>query len=150
MWLSFDDALPYRPARVLVTGTSGSGKSALAHHLAATLELPYVELDALHHGANWTPRPAFVKDVTRFAAEPRWTTEWQYPAVRELLAQGADLLILLDLSRPVVMTRVIRRTLPGVPTMIISPASSGASNGTRRFPSYGCGLLGRSRIGWPR
>lgn len=106
MWLSFDDALPYRPARVLVAGTSGSGKSTLAHHLAATLELRYVELDALHHGANWAPQPAFVEDVTRFAAEPRWATEWQYPAVRELLAQRADLLIFLDLSRPVVMTRV--------------------------------------------
>jgi hypothetical protein len=98
----------YRPARVLVAGTSGSGKSTLAHHLAATLELRYVELDALHHGANWAPQPAFVEDVTRFATEPRWATEWQYPAVRERLAQRADLLIFLDLSRPVVMTRVIR------------------------------------------
>jgi adenylate kinase family enzyme len=93
-WLTFVGELPYRPARVLVAGTAGSGKSTLARHLAAMLELRYVELDALHHGADWTPRPEFLEDVTRFAAGPRWTTEWQYPAVRELLAQRADLLIL--------------------------------------------------------
>jgi len=110
-WLSFVDELPYRPARVLVAGTSGSGKSTLARHLAAVLELRYFELDALHHGASWTPRRAFADDVARLAAGPRWATEWQYSAVRELLAQRADLLILLDLPRRIVMTRVVRRTL---------------------------------------
>ena len=110
-WLSFDDELPYRPARILVTGTSGSGKSTLARHLAAVLELRYVELDALHHGTNWTPRPEFLEEVKRFVAGERWVTEWQYPAVRELLAERADLLILLDLPRWIVMTRVVRRTL---------------------------------------
>jgi adenylate kinase family enzyme len=110
-WLSPDDELPYRPARVLVTGTSGSGKSTLARHLAAMLKLRYVELDALHHGPDWTPRPEFLEDVARFAAGPAWATEWQYPAVRELLAQRADLLILLDLPRRIVMTCVARRTL---------------------------------------
>ncbi|HWF71694.1 MAG TPA: hypothetical protein VG186_00005 [Solirubrobacteraceae bacterium] len=110
-WLTSVDELPYRPARVLIAGTSGSGKSTLARHLAAILELRYVELDELHHGANWKPRPEFLVDVARFAAGPRWVTEWQYPAVRELLAERADLLILLDLPRRLVMTRVVRRTL---------------------------------------
>jgi adenylate kinase family enzyme len=110
-WLSFVDELPGRPARVVIAGTPGSGKSTLAQRLAAVLDLRYVELDALHHGANWTPRPEFMDDVTRFAAEPRWATEWQYESVRELLAERADLLILLDLPRRIVMTRVVRRTL---------------------------------------
>jgi adenylate kinase family enzyme len=110
-WLSFVDELPYRPARVLVAGTSGSGKSTLARHLGAILELPYVELDALHHGPNWTPRPEFSEVVARFAGGPRWVTEWQYSAVRELLAARADLLISLDLPRRIVMTHVVRRTL---------------------------------------
>jgi adenylate kinase family enzyme len=110
-WLSCVDELPYRPARVLVAGTSGSGKSTLAQHLAVVLELRYVELDALHHGPNWTPRREFMEDVARFAAGSRWATEWQYPAVHELLVERADLLVLLDLPRRVVMTRIVRRTL---------------------------------------
>jgi adenylate kinase family enzyme len=110
-WLTAADELPYRPSRVLVAGTSGSGKSTLARGLADILDLRYIELDALHHGANWTPRPAFAIDVARIAAESRWITEWQYPAVREQLADRADLMILLDLPRWAVMTRVVRRTL---------------------------------------
>jgi adenylate kinase family enzyme len=39
--------------RVNVKGSSGSGKSTFARELAAKLDLPYVELDALHHGPNW-------------------------------------------------------------------------------------------------
>jgi adenylate kinase family enzyme len=38
-------------------------------------------------------------------------TEWQYRAVRDLLAERADLLISLDLPRRLVMRRVVRRTL---------------------------------------
>jgi adenylate kinase family enzyme len=110
-WLSCNDELPYRPAGILVAGSSGSGKSTLARHLAAVLELRYVELDALHHGTNWTPRPEFLEEVTRFAAGQRWVTEWQYRAVRDLLAERADLLISLDLPRRLVMRRVARRTL---------------------------------------
>jgi adenylate kinase family enzyme len=110
-WLTSGDHLPYRPERVLIAGTSGSGKSRLARRIAAILDLGYVELDALHHGANWTPRPGFLEDVEGFADGSRWVTEWQYPAVRELLAERADLLILLDLPRRLVMARIVRRTL---------------------------------------
>jgi adenylate kinase family enzyme len=40
--------------RVNVKGISGSGKSTFAVELARRLELPYIELDALHHGPNWS------------------------------------------------------------------------------------------------
>lgn len=110
-WASWAEELPYRPSRVLVTGTSGSGKSTLARRVAAALDAPYTELDALHHGPAWVPRPEFLDEVRRLAAAERWTTEWQYPAARPILATRADLLIFLDLPRWLVMTRVVRRTL---------------------------------------
>ena len=78
------DPLPSRPCRVLVAGTSGSGKTTLARVIAAELDLPCVELDALHHGPAWTPRPEFADDVARLVERPAWVTEWQY-TVRELL-----------------------------------------------------------------
>ena len=40
--------------RVNVKGISGSGKSTFALELARRLGLPFVELDALHHGPNWS------------------------------------------------------------------------------------------------
>ena len=105
------DALPHRPSRVLVAGTSGSGKTTMASLIAEALAIPHVEIDALYHGSNWTPRPSFEEDVRRFVAGPAWVTEWQYSSVRALLADRADLLVWLDLPKGLVMRQVIRRTL---------------------------------------
>lgn len=110
-WLTAVDELPLRPARILVAGTSGSGKSTLARRISGTLSIPYFELDALHHGPSWTPRPEFAEEVAGLTRGGGWVTEWQYASVRELLAERAELLVWLDLPRRVVMTRVARRTL---------------------------------------
>ena len=96
---------------MLVAGTSGSGKTTLAARVAAVLQLPHVEIDALFHGPAWTPRPSFEADVQRFSSQPAWVTEWQYSSVRAHLAERADLLVWLDLPRTRVMRQVIRRTL---------------------------------------
>jgi hypothetical protein len=109
--LSATDPLPDRPRRVLVAGTSGAGKTTLARAVAGILGCPHAELDALHHGPNWQPRPEFAADVDRFTAGPTWATEYQYAAVRDLLLDRADLLIWLDLPRGLVMRRVIARTV---------------------------------------
>ena len=42
------------PRTIVVKGTSGAGKSTFAAELAPRLGLPYIELDALHHGPNWS------------------------------------------------------------------------------------------------
>ncbi len=105
------DALPHRPRRVLVAGTSGSGKTTVARQVSAVLRTPHIEIDGLFHGPAWVPRPSFEADVDHLTARPEWVTEWQYASVRERLAQRADTLVWLDLSRSRVMRQVIRRTL---------------------------------------
>jgi adenylate kinase family enzyme len=109
--LRWCDQVPADVARIVVAGSSGSGKTTLAGRLAAALGLPHFEIDALHHGPQWQPRPQFRSEVESFSAEPAWITEWQYDAVQDLLADRADLLVWLDLPRAEVMRRVIRRTL---------------------------------------
>ena len=109
--LTCEDPLPRRPARVLVAGTSGAGKTTLARRIADLLELPCVELDALFHGPGWVPRPEFLADVQRLAGAPAWVTEWQYPPARPVLAERADLLVWLDLPRAVVVRRLVLRTV---------------------------------------
>jgi len=109
--LEASDPLPGRPRRVLVAGTAGSGKTTLGRRIAAVLQIPHVEIDALYHGPGWVPRSTFAADVAALAAEPAWVTEWQYSQVRALLASAADLMIWLDLSRGRVMWRVTRRTV---------------------------------------
>jgi adenylate kinase family enzyme len=104
-------SLPMRPRRVLLAGTSGAGKTTLASRVAALLDLPHIEIDALFHGPGWTPRDSFESEVHQFSAGSCWVTEWQYSQVRAILAQRADLLVWLDLPRTLVMRQVIRRTV---------------------------------------
>jgi adenylate kinase family enzyme len=106
-----DDALPTPVTRVLVAGTSGAGKTTLAAAVAAALGCPHVEIDALFHGPGWSRRPSFVADVERLAAGEAWVTEWQYDAVRDLLASRADLVVWLDLPRRLVLRQVVLRTV---------------------------------------
>ncbi len=109
--LTADDALPHRPRRVVVAGTTGSGKTTLARRIGATLKLPVTEMDALHHGPAWTPRPEFMADVEAYSSANAWVSEWQYPDARELLADRADTMVWLDVATPVTMLRVMRRTV---------------------------------------
>ena len=109
--LTATDPLPYRPRRVLVAGVSGSGKTTLAARLGALLDLPHTEVDGLFHGAGWMRRPEFEAEVDAFSARDSWITEWQYSSVLELLAERADTVVWNDLPYPVVLSRVVRRTV---------------------------------------
>lgn len=109
--LDFDARLPRRPNRVLVAGTSGAGKTTVARRIAALLDVPHIEIDALFHGPDWRPRAEFMTDVAAFSGKQLWVTEWQYQEARPLLAERADLLVWLDYPRHLVMRRVISRTV---------------------------------------
>lgn len=94
-----------------MAGTSAAGKTTLAARIGEVLAVPHVEIDALFHGPDWTPRESFAADVDAFTGQPSWVTEWQYPAARALLAERADLLVWLDLNRATVMRQVVQRTV---------------------------------------
>lgn len=110
---AFDEPLSAAPRRVLVAGVTGSGKTTLAARVGALWSLPHVELDALFHGPDWTPRPAFLDDVRALASGERWVTEWQYTSkgTDPILAPRAELALWLDYPYRVVRARLLRRTL---------------------------------------
>lgn len=103
----------FRAQRVVVVGTSGSGKTTLAGELARRSGLPHVELDTLFWGPGWTeaPEELFRERVEAAIRGPRWVVDGNYSKVRALIWSRAERLVWLDYSLPVVMGRLVRRTL---------------------------------------
>ena len=101
--------------RVSIVGTSGAGKTTLAKKLAAQLGCKRIELDAI----NWhdSKRDLQRDDPTEFKRlvlkavnDDVWVCDGNYAIVRPMVLARATHLIWLDYSRPVVMSRVIRRS----------------------------------------
>lgn len=99
--------------RVAVFGTTGSGKSWLAERLADRTGLRVVELDALFWGRDWQPATPdlFRHRVECETREEGWIVVGNYGQVRDLVWRPADTLVWLDLPLPVVMGRLLRRTV---------------------------------------
>ncbi len=97
-----------------MVGNSGSGKSLLAERIAQVLDVAYVELDAIHHLADWTPidPDVFVARIGEISSADAWVIDGNY---RTVVVDGpvwkrADTVVWLDLPRRTVMFQVIRRT----------------------------------------
>src|SRR5438105_9564724 len=102
------------PERVVVKGTSGSGKTAFAAELARRLGVPHVELDALHHGPGWTGASAEelrARVERELAGRRSWVVDGNYDAkLGGLVLDRADLIVWLDLPLRVKLGRLWRRT----------------------------------------
>jgi adenylate kinase family enzyme len=102
-----------RMQRVSIVGVPGSGKTTAGRMLAASLGVPFVELDAIFHQPHWTElsRDDFRERVAVAVAAPAWVVDGNYSVVRDLVWDRADTVVWLDLLRRLVMRRVILRTL---------------------------------------
>lgn len=101
--------------RVSVAGISGSGKTTFARALAARLGVPYVELDALHHGPNWTEATADELrarvEAAITAAPDGWVIDGNYRSkLDDIVLAQADTLVWLELPLRVSIARLARRT----------------------------------------
>lgn len=99
--------------RVVVVGTSCSGKTTFATELAQKLNKKHVELDAINWLPGWAPRPdeEFKDLVEKAVSEDEWVVDGNYSRVRDLVWNRATTLIWLNYSFPVVMYRALNRTL---------------------------------------
>jgi adenylate kinase family enzyme len=101
--------------RIVVVGSSGSGKTTVAGDLSRRLDFPHLELDSVFHQPDWRPLPddEFRARVADFALQPKWVIDGNYTShgIQDLLWPVADTLVWLDLPKWVVMTRIIRRTM---------------------------------------
>ena len=102
--------------RVVVVGSSGSGKSTFGRALAGACDLARIELDALNWGPGWFDRSNnepddFVRRIDHAITGDRWVTDGNYRIAMTRTLPRATHIIWLDYSRAVVMRRVIWRSL---------------------------------------
>jgi adenylate kinase family enzyme len=98
--------------RISVVGTTGSGKTTLARRIAATKNLPHIELDAIHWGPDWTPLSLeeFRRRVQTEVAQDQWVIDGNYGKVRDIVLSRATHLVWLNLPFPLVFWRTLKRT----------------------------------------
>ncbi len=105
--------------RIVVVGTSCSGKTALANSLSKKLGSPHIELDTIHWLPDWVPRPVeeFRKLTSVAIAEESWVVDGNYSSsVRDLVWPRATALVWLNYPFRVVIWRAWRRTISRVIT----------------------------------
>ncbi len=98
----------------MISTSSGNGKTAVAGALAERLEVPYYELDALHHGPNWAEPnlEEFRARVAEIVDSEAWVIDGAYRGkLGDLVLEGADLVVWLDLPLKVWLSRLVRRTI---------------------------------------
>ncbi len=102
--------------RVVVVGTSCSGKTTFARRLASILGAQCFELDSLYWGPEWMPRPDFEQEVLAAARQPRWVIDGNYSRVRDVIWRRCSAIVWLDYSFARVFSRAVRRTVRRVVT----------------------------------
>ncbi|MEM8896803.1 MAG: adenylate kinase [Bacteroidota bacterium] len=86
--------------KINVIGTSGSGKSTFAKKLAKKLDYPYVELDAIFWGPNWTePSDEVLFDKLAKALEQDyWVLDGNYSRTNHIKWALTDTIVWIDFS----------------------------------------------------
>lgn len=99
--------------RILVMGSSGSGKSTFARRLSDATGIPFVSLDALFWKPGWRPSEAlaFETCVVEVASRPSWVMDGNYisQGAGNLRRQLADTVIWFDLPRRTCMAGILGR-----------------------------------------
>lgn len=99
--------------RIIVIGTTCSGKSTLAEQIAARLGLDFVELDGLYWEPNWKPaeRDVFRARIREAIAGERWVIAGNYTSQQQDVSwPRAETVIWIDLPLPLVLQRVVTRS----------------------------------------
>jgi adenylate kinase family enzyme len=98
----------------IIATASGCGKTTVGRELASRLDVPYVELDAIHWQAGWTELDAaeLRRRVEPLVARDAWVIDGSYRGrLGDLVLERADTVVWLDLPRRLWLPRLVVRTL---------------------------------------
>ena len=98
----------------IVTSASGSGGTTVGRQIAARLDVPFHELDALFWQPDWTESDPddFRVRVAEVVATDGWVIDGSYQGkLGDLVLGSADAVVWLDLPMRVWLPRLLRRTI---------------------------------------
>jgi len=99
--------------RILVLGSSGSGKSYFSSRLAQVLGIRLIHLDAYFWKPNWraTPRDEWNAILAELIAADSWIMDGTYEQTLPLRVSPAEVLIVINSSRLACLGRVLWRKM---------------------------------------
>ena len=98
---------------IKVIGTSGSGKSKFSAELARTLNLPYIEMDALYWKDDWkfASDEELIENVRIATNDERWLLDGNYNRIQPIKWKNVQTIIWLDYPFHLVFFRVLKRSI---------------------------------------
>jgi len=98
--------------RIVILGTTGSGKTTLAKRLSKKLGIPHVELDALYWNPNWveTEVKPFREKIKNALDQETWVVDGNYSKGRDLIWPKAQTVIWLNYSFFTILRQICKRT----------------------------------------
>jgi adenylate kinase family enzyme len=98
--------------RIMVMGSSGSGKSTFSRRLSGITGIPIVSIDALFWKPGWveSDRAGFRARLAEVTRRPRWIMDGNYTSAEgELRRDVCDTVIWFDLPRAACMFGILTR-----------------------------------------
>ena len=97
--------------RVLVLGSSGSGKSTVSRRLGEALGVEVIHLDSHFWLPNWVsvPEEIWPETVAGLLQREAWVIDGNYTSTLPLRLAAADSVVFLDVPRRVCLWRCLKR-----------------------------------------
>ena len=98
--------------KIVVVGSTGSGKTTLAKALSKKLNIPHVELDSLSWLPGWQQRPTYelMEIVEKITDGSEWVICGNYPKLRVFTIYQADCLVWLDYPFIICFWQTLKRS----------------------------------------
>ena len=104
--------------RIIVIGSSCSGKSTFSQQLSEKYKIKYIELDQFHWLPNWQERSdrEFIQLVDQATSADTWVVDGNYSKARDTMWPRATQIIWLNHSFHLVLYRAITRSISRIIT----------------------------------
>lgn len=99
------------PKKIIIVGTSGSGKTTFGNDLSKVTKIDCTDLDDLYWLPNWQERDEidFMDQVTKITSSEQWIICGNYSKILQKEWSKADTLIWLDMPLRICLWRAFKR-----------------------------------------